>query len=132
MRKTSAGLAACVLIVNVDVTHATARFTHASPSGMAAYQPLACETRPFGLDHSHSGEPEELLVRSNSIAASGAELFEIYAIHTEGSRFLAVVSAKMVPTENLFTTEREAEERANELQRNETMDNVQYAVRPAR
>jgi hypothetical protein len=72
-----------------------------------------------GLDDSHTEGPEETINVTNLITATGGQLFEVYAIHSEGPLFNAIVSAKTLPTERLFTSEKEAQKRAQELQANE-------------
>jgi hypothetical protein len=80
--------------------------------------------------HNHSEVPEMSIILTNSISASGSQLFEIYAIVSEGSSFNAVVSAKMLPMETFYTSEAEAETRARELQQQDTTDSIRYSVRP--
>ena len=99
---------------------------------VGSYQTLVYDNRSlFSLDHSHTEGPEEVINVTSSISASGSQLFEVYAVVTEGTNFSAVVSAKSVPTEKFYTCEDEANKRAAELQRKEGEDsNIQYAVRP--
>ena len=89
------------------------------------------DSRFAGLEHSHLEGPEEDMINTtSSISASGGQVFEVYAVVTEGTFFSAVVSMKALPTEKFYTSEEEARRRAEELQRQEATDSIQYCVRP--
>jgi hypothetical protein len=132
MNKKATTLVASAVLLGCEIGHASEGLEIPTARYARAYQALIYDNRSlFGLDHSHTEGPEEVINVTSSLSASGSQVFEVYAVVTEGTNFSAVVSAKGLAAEKFYTSEEEANKRAAELQREEGEDsNIQYAVRP--
>jgi hypothetical protein len=131
MNKTAATLIAGAVLLTCEIGDASEGLVIPMVKTVGSYRTLVYDNRSLvGLDHSHTEGPEDVINVTSSIAASGSQQFEVYAVVTEGTMFSAVVSAKSLPTEKP-TSEDEANKRAAALQKNEGENsNIQYAVRP--
>jgi len=131
MNRAVTSLAACTLLLGGEIAHAIeAGDYHNSTLVAAGSYSFPYDNRFTGLDHSHVVGPEPFMSTASSISASGAQVFEIYAVVTEGTLFSAVVSMKALPGEKIYKSEEEATLRAKELQQQEVNDSIQYCVRP--
>jgi hypothetical protein len=71
------------------------------------------DRRVFDSPHSHvDANVPEWIVVTNSLSASGGQVFEVYAIVSEGPMNNAVVSMKSLPGEKFYAFEDEARRRA--------------------
>src|SRR5580698_10189482 len=133
MDKKAITLAAAMLL-RCELGHAAEIFEYPSAREVRLHEPFVFDNRSaLSPDHSHTEGPEELVICTNQIAASGNQLFEVYAIVSEGPLFGATISAKTLAGEKLYTSEEQATIRAAELQRAEAeggLSDVQFAVRP--
>lgn len=133
MNKTATTLVASAMLLVCEIGDASdGLVAPMMAKTVSSYPNLVYDNRSlFSLDHSHIEGPEELISVTSSISASGSQLFEVYAIVTEGTRFSGLVSTKALPTEKFYTSEEEAKNRAAQLQRIEGEDsNIQYVARP--
>ena len=129
MNKAVTSLAACTLLFVGEIAHAIETDDYHNSTLVAAGSYSPYDNRFVGLDHSHVEGPEPFMSTASSISVSGAQVFEIYAVVTEGTLFSAVVSMKALPSEKIYKSEEEAALRAKELQQQEVNDGIQYCVR---
>jgi hypothetical protein len=133
MSRATTSLVACAFLLGGEIAHAIVEEGGRRAPMRAVYSghTFLYDSRFAGLEHSHLEGPEEDMINTtSSISASGGQVFEVYAVVTEGTLFSAVVSMKALPTEKFYTSEEEARRRAEELQRQEATDSIQYCVRP--